>query len=748
MQEIEQYLREKGIVFHESNGELVCKCLFSNCDSDSRENEAHLYFSKSTGQYHCKKCDAKGNLITLKKYLGEISVLSKKATSEAVSEKEKDKPKRNIRTITPAMVDKYHEALPSNIIKYLHSRGLTDDIINNYKLGYGNFYGRGWIIFPIKDIDGNFIFFKLRQDPKFGKNKLTWPKSTEGNKIGAQIYDWDTLFTAENNILIVEGELDMLLMKSMGIECITNTHGAGTVKEVWGVNFNPDLTYYICYDDDDAGKAGAKKMASMLLKHGCKKIFIITLPEEVGEKGDLGDYVVRLNLPIEDLFTKYAKTYPEKIDTSSCVEMSIEEVCQVLDATIKKDDENKAITFLTMLATYTEESQTNVFFSAPSSTGKSHIPLSVADLFPTEDKIILANCSPTAFFHEQGMFDKEKNEIIVDLSKKILIFTDMPDTGLIARLRSLLSHDAKESHSKITDKSEKGGNRTKNVTIIGYPTVYFCSANFKIDEQESTRFIVLSPSIEHDKLYQGIQQSIAKETDREKFTDKVNSSPERNLLKKRILGIRQENIDDIKICDPKLVEELFLKDEKSLKPRQQRDIKKIITIIKGFALLNLWFRKRDGQCIVATEGDIRNAFNLWDKISYGQDYGLSPYVFEIYMEVIIPLWNEPSETGYSQMSGTLDKKSFVTRKDILRRHFKIYKRQLSMQSLRIQILPQLEQSGLIVQERSTDDKREMVVIPIEAELEPEEINSVEGGVVNTEVVKAETAIQNKLLPES
>src|SRR3989344_4183697 len=716
MSDIEKYLDDKAIKFIRiTNEEIIVKCFFSNCDSDSRENEAHLYFSRKTGQYHCKKCDAKGNILTLKKHF-----------NHPFTPKE-EKPKVNKRTLTPLLVEKYHKALTPEIINYLNKRGITDDRISQYKVGYISEYGTWWIAIPIKDLNGNYSFLKLRQDPKYGDKKMTWP-----NGIEAQIYDWESLIMAKDRVLIAEGEMDALLMKSHGITCITNTHGAMTIDELWFEHFKPELEYFICYDNDDVGKNGSNKLANALFNAGCVKINIITLPEEVGNKGDLGDYIIHLGLPIEDLFTKYAKPFPEKVDTSEFKEISIKEVCEILDSTIKKDDGNKSVAFLSMLTTYTEDAQMNLFFNAPSSTGKSHIPLSVVELFPKEDVITLAYCSPTAFFHEQGSYNKEKNEIVVDLARKIIIFTDMPDQALISRLRPVLSHDQKESRLKITDKAQKGGNKTKNIVLIGFPSVYFCSAEMRVDEQESTRFLMLSPSIEREKIYQGVKQAIRKNSDSEKFNQEVNSDPRRNLLKKRILGIKQENIIDVKIENIEYIEKLYLKDVESARPRQQRDIKKIISIIKGFAMLNIWFRKRDGDYIWASEKDIEEAFDLWQVIYCGQDYGLAPYLFDIYTKVIMTLWNEPSDT-FGEFSDNADKKKSITRKEILKKYFQVYKTPLGTQKLRHQILPQLEGVGLIFQEKSVDDMREMVVIPLETESERSEKYSGEEGGVNSDI---------------
>ena len=69
--DIVQYLEDKEVDFTIQGREVLANCLFSGCDDDSRGNEHHLSFNRSTGQYRCFKCGAKGNLTTLKKHMGD-----------------------------------------------------------------------------------------------------------------------------------------------------------------------------------------------------------------------------------------------------------------------------------------------------------------------------------------------------------------------------------------------------------------------------------------------------------------------------------------------------------------------------------------------------------------------------------------------------------------------------------------------------------------------------------------------------
>jgi len=696
---IKEYLTQKNIPFTERNGELIVKCVFNDCDQDSRPNEAHLYFKAETGQYDCKKCGETGNLVTLARHFGD--------NIDDIAISPKPKKARRIK-ISPDLVERYHEAIPDHIRTYLHARGLTDALIAQYKLGWGQFYGRYWITIPIKNQDGDFAFFKLRLDPSKPEKTDKYRFYPAGST--ATLFGWDMLKNNTDMVVICEGEFDCMLLSSIGIPAITSTAGAGAFKEEWIAHLKNLKKIHICFDKDEAGEKGAEKLiASLDTSLPKTAIYKITLPERMTDGKDITDYITTYDgNPDELMYTcskQVAGRFP--IDTSQFKPLTSEDILGVLGLTIKKDEENKLITFLCALSAYTEQSQFNLSFNAPSSTGKSFIPMEVSTLFPDEDVMKLGDCSPKAFFHEQGDYDKETNTMLVDLSRKILIFLDQPHNTLLERLRSLLSHDQKEMISKITDKNQKGGNKTKTVILRGYPAVIFCSAGLQIDEQESTRFILLSPQTSQEKLRFAIQEKIKKDSDNEAYKKDLNANPERILLKERIEAIRDEMIDEIRIENPEIIEQEFFSKRTKLKPRHQRDIGRLMGLTKIFALLNVWFRERDESTIIATQEDFEEALDLWNKISESQEYNLPPYVYELYKDVIIPAYEDKNSPEVDEI------KTGVTRKDILKKHYDVYGRMLQDWQMRQQIIPMLETAGLISQDVDPDDKRQILITPVD-----------------------------------
>lgn len=397
----------------------------------------------------------------------------------------------------------------------------------------------------------------------------------------------------------------------------------------------------------------------------------------------------------------------ELIDTTQFNPMSSPELTNILGLTIKRDEVNKLITFMTCLSAFTEDAQLNMSFNAPSSSGKSYIPIEIATLFPQEDVIEVGYCSPTAFFHSYGAFDKEKQGYIVDLSRKILIFLDQPHQQLLAHLRPVLSHDKKEIVIKVTDKTQKFGLKTKNIYVIGFPSVVFCTAGLKIDEQEATRLLLLSPEISQEKIRDAVMEKIKRESDKRQYHETLNENPERTLLKLRIKAIKQESINDVVIRNQELIKKMFFERIIKLKPKHQRDMGRIISLSKLFALLNLWYRERDNDSIVASDEDINEAFAVWDTISQSQELNLPPYVYDLYQDIIIQAFKEKNEefgiTGI-EVEG-------LTKGEIQQKNYDIHGRFLPDWQLRQQILPMLETAGLITIDSDPKDKRKILIYP-------------------------------------
>ncbi len=525
-----------------------------------------------------------------------------------------------------------------------------------------------------------------------------------------EIFDHETL-NNHSELVLCEGEFDKLVLEAHGIPAITFTGGASTFKTEWKeyiaelVQAKKLTKITVLYDNDKAGKAGAEKAVQILLEIKGLGVHKIDLPEMSNGHKDVTDFLVYEKRTIKDLFS-YSKNMLPTIDTNQFKPLSIIELINILGATIKKDENNKLITCLTMLTAYTEDGQLNISFNAPSATGKSFLPQEVAKLFPKEDVMEIAYASPNAFFHEEGSHDKEKNERVIDLSRKILIFLDQPHNQLLERLRPMLSHDKKRLKSKITDKSERGGNKTKTIILVGYPVVIFCTAGLNIDEQESTRFVLLSPETSQEKIREAILEKIKKESDAYSYSSLIESNPERILLKERIKAIKQENINDVLILNSSLVEELFFKNNKKLKPRHQRDIAKFMSLIKALALLNCWFREKDDNCIFASDNDIKEAYTIWQEVSQSQELNLPPYIHNIFKEVISPAYEEKQRKYNLEEYG-------LTRPEVLKKYFDVYGRPLQDATLRQQILLMLENAGLIYQEPSKKDRRLKLIHIIE-----------------------------------
>lgn len=399
-------------------------------------------------------------------------------------------------------------------------------------------------------------------------------------------------------------------------------------------------------------------------------------------------------------------------------EITLDDVAKVLSLAIKDDDSNKKIVFLAMLSAYTDKSQINVSLNAPSATGKTYLATQIAKLFPAEDKIERSGASPTSFFYGEGVLDKVRKAKIVSLRRKILIFYEQPNPALQEKLRALLSHDSREVIHSLTNR--KGGrNQTEMIVIEGFAATVFCSANMVMDEQETTRAILVSPEATEAKLRQAIHLQAERGADEVKFAARLESNPERIALMERIVAIREEHVDEIIIENPDEIERRFIEQLPSIQPRNQRDMSHLQQLIKAITLLNVWYRRRADGTIIASESDIEQAFELWKDFFESQNLNLPPAVMAIYKKYIIPAYFEKFNRANLKMKQAMAFGHIgITPTEVSSYYVSQEGSVLNGDHLNKQILPQLERAGVIARKKpqkddedDTNDRRTRHIIP-------------------------------------
>lgn len=114
---------------------------------------------------------------------------------------------------------------------------------------------------PIRDTNGVTLFRKYRRSPW---NEVG-PKYRYDTGAHCALYGIETLGDTRRNeyVVIAEGELDALALRSVGFAAVSSTGGAGTFMPEWRDLLKGHVPIII-YDNDAAGVAGALRVASIL----------------------------------------------------------------------------------------------------------------------------------------------------------------------------------------------------------------------------------------------------------------------------------------------------------------------------------------------------------------------------------------------------------------------------------------------------------------------------------------------------
>jgi len=143
----------------------------------------------------------------------------------------------------------------SKWFEYLHKeRNLSEQVIRDAGLSVE----KNRLRIPIFDEIGNELFAKYRRAPWSEDG----PKYTYETGSSATLYGHNYENIGHQNYM-VEGEMDVLAMRTIGYDAYTGTGGALTFKVGW-LDWLPKRDTVILFDNDDTGIKGAIKLAKML----------------------------------------------------------------------------------------------------------------------------------------------------------------------------------------------------------------------------------------------------------------------------------------------------------------------------------------------------------------------------------------------------------------------------------------------------------------------------------------------------
>lgn len=314
MADVVGYLESKGIPMKPADAHNVhTNCFFCGEDPTKR---GRLYVNidpeaDPPGLYKCFRCEAKGNLVTLKRHFGD-----------PLTNTDIDLVARSEILTAAAHYYTHNIAAFAEVLAYLKGpqRGLTIDTIGDHQLGYApmafsqdmvtdtvtvtrpNLLYRhlrdgGWdtasilatglcvegrddrivdafagmITIPYRAA-GTIVAIRGRTWPYLPEDFDTWTgpryqpakakyRTLTGDRV--RLYNSDACWAAEKEIIIAEGEADCLVLEQHGYHAV-GVPGATIWQDTWDDYFANIRRVYVVFDRDPTGETAAGKLVERL----------------------------------------------------------------------------------------------------------------------------------------------------------------------------------------------------------------------------------------------------------------------------------------------------------------------------------------------------------------------------------------------------------------------------------------------------------------------------------------------------
>lgn len=268
--------------FHKNGMESKPSCGITTVDKQRGDHTI------STGTFSCFTCKTSGDVTELVSHcfgykdggvFGKKWILERFNNFEIENRQEffkklgLTKPKNVVQYVTESELETYRFTHP-----YMYKRGLTDELIDIFDVGYDKAFQLKktlkpfeCITFPIKDEHGNVLFIARRSiKSKF----FHYPHDVA--KPLCFLYEAQQLYPDSRTLWIVESLFNALTLYKWNIPCIALL-GTGSKEQIEKLQCLDYRKYVICTDGDEAGYKASEKLYTALHKY--KLIERIDMPD-------------------------------------------------------------------------------------------------------------------------------------------------------------------------------------------------------------------------------------------------------------------------------------------------------------------------------------------------------------------------------------------------------------------------------------------------------------------------------------
>lgn len=286
-----------------SGANFVCVCPFHDDKNPS------MSVSPSRGIFHCFSCKAGGDAI---KFVMDYEKLSYPEAVEKIASLQ-NFTLNYVRGGEPAKENKhilenanafYRSLLYKTpaAIKYLYSRGITDELIDKFELGFAPESAQTIRLLQNEQIEPKEALeigiVKQNENGIYASfiNRITFPIYTHAGRLAgfggrtisgnpakyvnspqSAVFDKSTLFYGyhlakreiftKNQIIITEGYMDVIMLHKAGFNNVVAVLGTALTSKHLPLLKRGEISVILCFDGDDAGINAATKSALLLAQN-------------------------------------------------------------------------------------------------------------------------------------------------------------------------------------------------------------------------------------------------------------------------------------------------------------------------------------------------------------------------------------------------------------------------------------------------------------------------------------------------